>query len=548
VTHFDRGSRRALCELRKSAFLLAALAICLASPLACNKSEEATSAVVCSSLTGTAWTPSVTGASNSNHDSNVVITKTVHESSLVLTGANEAYAGREYSVSISVPTTLGAYGSISLVAEPTSLGGAPGVAWPMLTSFVDPNGNEWVNLDSSCASSGFYNGSTWRTSCVPNQPSSFADLGHYDQYQRAFFGYTSVNSFPRCNWAGGSNGNATTPACATQGFLSSGALPTGTYTAKYMLMRNYTGASPYTGAIRVTVIQKKDTTAGGALDVNVILVGNKNIQDSRSTKGKQNLNLLMQAFHDHFNQTNSNIKLGTIRAIEWDCASGGDSYASASVSTLGSMFVAGNSVIPSGSEGKALNIYLVSTISGGSAGLTILGVSGGITGPMLNGRGNSGLVFSSFNKLGTFNPSCNDVAACAAASQEKAFIDMGGTIAHEAGHYLGLNHLSESEGDMHDPVYDTPFCTTIDPLYDFVTAAECAADTTTQPGGSNCSTQCGTYNPTAHNYCAAADKCAFNHLMWWLGKKYSPGQAESGDGNIISPQSSFIINNNPFVQ
>jgi hypothetical protein len=36
--------------------------------------------------------------------------------------------------------------------------------------------------------------------------------------------------------------------------------------------------------------------------------------------------------------------------------------------------------------------------------------------------------------------------------------DMGQTMAHEIGHFLGLRHTSEHGGAAHDPITDTPEC------------------------------------------------------------------------------------------
>jgi hypothetical protein len=303
------------------------------------------------------------------------------------------------------------------------------------------------------------------------------------------------------------------------------------------------------------VVKKKDTTAGGALDVNVILVGNNNVQASRTAKGQQNLDLLMKSFHDILNQTSSTIKLGAINAIEWPCAEGGDAYANVDLADLGTMITAGSSMVSASSQGRALNVYLVSTIgdSGSGSGLTILGIAGGIPGPFLNGKENSGLAFSSFNKLDTYNPNCT-LSSCPTTSQEKSFIDMGATIAHEAGHYLGLNHLSESSGDVHDPVYDTPFCTTKSTTLDYITATSCSNESTAQPPSSDvCKTQCEaangglSYSPTNNRYCSAVAACGFNHLMWWLAKRTTP-ELSLGGGNVISTQSSSVLNRSPFIQ
>ncbi len=544
----------------RNSFLIVALGIVLASPMACKKTESgaASGGVTCTDISGTPWTPSITGAGAGNHDATVVVSNEVYTGSGNVTGVGNAYTGREITVTFPMTEDLGAYGSITLNAEPTTFPLSSGSAYPMLVSLHDGT-NEWVNLDPTCASQGMYDCTSGscvaRASCAPVSPSSFVDREHYLQNQIAIFGYTSVNTFPRCNWAGGSAGSATSPSCGSVGFLSGGKLRSGvgvTYTAKYILLTSHYSSVPssgYTGGLKVTVTKKKDTTSGGAVDVNVILVGNKNINDSRTAKGQQNLNLLFEKVHAHLNQAGTGVKLGTVTPIEWSCQEGGDSYATADIDALDTMFSAGNSKIPSSTSGKAINLYLVSTITSSStAGLTILGVSGGIGGPTINGTGSSGLVFSSFNKMATFNPSCS-LGSCPITSQEKSFVDMGSTIAHEAGHYLGLNHLSESSGSTHDPVLDTPVCTTKSGNPNYITTTSCRTlDSSTHPvTGNTCSSQCGTYSTVSGTYCPAAVECQFNHLMWWLAKNFTPSTG-TGDGNIISSNSSVQLNYNAFVQ
>jgi hypothetical protein len=76
---------------------------------------------------------------------------------------------------------------------------------------------------------------------------------------------------------------------------------------------------------------------------------------------------------------------------------------------------------------QAINLFLVDSFSGMRDGFTLLGVAGGIPGPPgVHGTGHSGVVVSF--------PS----AAAGSAS------NVGQTIAHELGHFLGLYHNSES--------------------------------------------------------------------------------------------------------
>lgn len=70
----------------------------------------------------------------------------------------------------------------------------------------------------------------------------------------------------------------------------------------------------------------------------------------------------------------------------------------------------------------------------------LLGISPGLPGVSgFHGTTGAGLVFSSVNLDGSAT-------------------DMGQTMAHEIGHFLGLRHTSEHGGSAHDPITDTPEC------------------------------------------------------------------------------------------
>lgn len=87
-----------------------------------------------------------------------------------------------------------------------------------------------------------------------------------------------------------------------------------------------------------------------------------------------------------------------------------------------------------------LTWFLVDEIAGGRAGYTILGVSGGIPGPPgLPGTRHSGV-------------------AVTAAGYRSNPDRVASTMAHEAGHYLGLFHTTEAEATLFDPLDDTPRC------------------------------------------------------------------------------------------
>jgi hypothetical protein len=295
----------------------------------------------------------------------------------------------------------------------------------------------------------------------------------------------------------------------------------------------------------VTVIKKtKNLNSNpGAVDVNVVLVGHDVIQASRNDKGKINLDSLFTAVHNFYKLANVNVKLGSITAYEW---LDGEDYSDISMSQLGTMVGAAGSVLPAATDGKAVNIYFVRTVTDNSS---LLGISGGIGGPAMNGLPNSGVVVSTFAKLDQYNPNCS-ASPCAITAVDYDFADMEQTITHEMGHYLGLNHPSESSGTQHDIVRDTPICTTLDASAgNKISIRTCLLNDTNvyAPTGLRCNQSCTTYNTATGLYCPAVLECEFNYMMYWSSKYFTVG-AGTGDGNMFSPQQGMIINTHPLVQ
>jgi len=90
-------------------------------------------------------------------------------------------------------------------------------------------------------------------------------------------------------------------------------------------------------------------------------------------------------------------------------------------------------------EKLSVNVFLIQDFNISEAP-GLLGVSTGIPGVAgLHGSSGSGLVFSA-KSLGRDNS------------------QLGQTMAHEIGHFLGLRHTTEHGGSAHDPITDTPEC------------------------------------------------------------------------------------------
>ncbi len=528
---------------------------------AATNSDTLPTTLNCDALVGSSWTPHVFEVSNSNHnDSSVEILKTTVTQTGLLTGLGQAYDSSHIITfsGIDMSKDLSSGGSLSLVAEAKEFPSSQltkGGAYPVLVSLNDGT-NELVNL-SGCTS-GFYTCTSGNCSakagCAPDPAGTggSAYLGstatdrrsYWDQSQHIGLGdFSSVNVFPTCNWTSGS------PSCAFATapgnfFGGSGKLLSGTYTAKYILLTSsYSDVGDsYSASIKLTVVRKKDSNSGsgskGAVDFNVILVGNKTINQSRTEKGKQNLDALFTHVYNHYytqNSSSTSIKIGKINVLEWTCENGGDSYTTIDVNDAAKLFSTGSNLVPSSTEAKAVNIFLVSSITYSGPG-TVLGLAGAIPGAMINGTGSSGAMFATLNKLSTYNANCSPGGDCPITTQDPAFIDMGSTVSHEVGHFLGLNHPSEGSGAEHDKIPDTPTCTTLG-AGGVITISSCRTE---------CNSVCSASQYSSNPFCTLESACQFNHIMWYTAKNYnSSGQ---GDGNIFSTNSGSIINYSPYVQ
>ncbi len=90
---------------------------------------------------------------------------------------------------------------------------------------------------------------------------------------------------------------------------------------------------------------------------------------------------------------------------------------------------------------SSLRIVVARSIGGAES---LAGYSMGLPGPVAGDRPNSAVIIST--------------EAYADASGVLDLDGLSTTLAHELGHYLGLYHTSEPNGELHDPIPDTPEC------------------------------------------------------------------------------------------
>lgn len=102
---------------------------------------------------------------------------------------------------------------------------------------------------------------------------------------------------------------------------------------------------------------------------------------------------------------------------------------------------------------NTINLYLVDELVADNTGMTtVVGVDGSIPGPpALGGTIHSGAVVSMANLSAGDCRAGLDFRSCGADTT-------GYIAAHESGHWLGLFHTSERNGDTFDALIDTPQC------------------------------------------------------------------------------------------
>lgn len=183
---------------------------------------------------------------------------------------------------------------------------------------------------------------------------------------------------------------------------------------------------------------------GGTLDVNLFFAKVDGLNAS-SARNDADLQAAIAEFRSIYQA--QGIAVGTVNYCDLG-GSNGDRYAvidsvDGPTSELSQMFAESGRAGDLGcNPNQAINFFMVQEIVGGRAGYIILGISGGIPGPPgLHGTTHSG------------------VAVTMAGFRRKPK-QLAQTMAHEGGHFLGLFHTTEAEGNAFDPLPDTPECRT----------------------------------------------------------------------------------------
>lgn len=487
----------------------------------------------CAALSSTPWVPEIE-LTQSQDTGGQTSWETYPASGLVLGRSQGVTEDHLLEVKFQMEEDLGEAGSITLLAQasPTKV---PSVIHPLLVS-LDDGKREWVNfpLEGGCRENGFFKrdpGALYpHPDCQTQTPNAY--LGYDNWFQHNIFqaGFISSNTFPNCRFK--SVGNTDLNECEFRDLETGAGVE---YTARYVLLADsQRQVSGFMGDVEVSVFKKKDENRDeGGMEINVVLVGEKNVKASRTAKGKRNLNALFQHVVNHYGE--AHIQIRRINIIEWGCPEGGDGYAVLDINQMGKLFERGSSVLDSKTQGRSINLFMISQfIQGG-----VLGVSGAIGGPPLHGTPLSGVVMATMKGLDRYNPQCGGSAPCLLADQEAEFVDMAATITHEMGHYFGLNHLSERNGLYHDFLPDTPECRA-DTQTGSVTIRSCLQE-------ASCAKVCSQYDPSGGVFCPEESSCQFNHAMYYSSKLFNEAQ-DAGDGNLFSADSQDILQLHPLIQ
>jgi hypothetical protein len=216
--------------------------------------------------------------------------------------------------------------------------------------------------------------------------------------------------------------------------VDSAANSTRVYTAR-VYVSDGSGFSPVSGApVRMTVLGSKDGSfSNGTLNVSIFYVGNV----GQSAESKAAVGVATSEFTRIY-RDEANI---TVNVRELDI-SGGETIPDP---------VDGSSIYQTASSQvsqPSVSILIAGDVSGFEG--EIYGIAGGIPGPPVSSihSGVAVSILTSAGPNGTFS--------------ETELRVLGETLAHEVGHYMGLFHPADFNGNFvsaEDPLSDTPSCT-----------------------------------------------------------------------------------------
>jgi hypothetical protein len=255
--------------------------------------------------------------------------------------------------------------------------------------------------------------------------------------------------------------------------------------------------------------------AAGTIDVNFYLVTTQLTAASASTSAS--VARMRQTLAGYFAPTG--LTLGTVTFV--DMTDDVKSRYAAGVNiddTLPCGDIA--SILRMSSAENAMSLFLVNSLVSNQGGtFTFVGIDGTIPGPSsVGGTVASGALVSVANLNFSSTPtSCQgavNLTGCGA--DVTAYI-----AAHETGHFLGLYHVTESDGTRFDPVQDTPTC-----------KLSLCAPTATEVVNANCTK----YPADPASPCGGGE----NLMFWLLDRTVPTGK--------LSPQQSSIMRANPLVR
>ena len=337
-------------------------------------------------------------------------------------------------------------------------------------------------------------------------------------------------------YPGGSPGIGSLTLPNTSASLSrdsdAGGLPTGAwkltvgdFAYECTLAGNCADGGSSAGQYDVTVVTRPGAPSpqgAGALDLAFYIVGASPFSAASAARSPQ-ARRMVQTLGDIYQQAGLCLRTATFYDVPaWARAAYGtsiDADRTGPCDALDQMFLLSQ-------PGNALHFFLVQSItSSKNGGGQVVGIDGTIPGPAsVSGTIHSGAAVSIADLGSASAQACGggiDVAFCAA--DRVAYI-----AAHEGGHYLGLFHLTESDGQAFDPLVDTPTCR----------CDRCA------PASSQARCGLGSDPPLvgAADCASAQQPCAGGqYLMFWqLDPQVSQAQ--------ISPQQAQLMRLSPLVQ